>query len=42
VDTARNAGVLDVLVLRGEYEFEGLDASVKIRDLYGLRRILGL
>jgi phosphoglycolate phosphatase-like HAD superfamily hydrolase len=42
VDTARNAGVLDVLVLRGEYEFEGLDASVKISDLYGLKRVLGL
>jgi phosphoglycolate phosphatase-like HAD superfamily hydrolase len=42
VDAAKNAGVLDVLVLRGEYEFEGLDASVKISDLYGLRDVLGL
>lgn len=38
---AKNAGVLDVLVLRGEYEFEGIDASVKIRELYGLKDILG-
>jgi len=42
VDAARNAGVLDVLLDRGEYDFPDLEPSLRITELCGLAGILGL
>ncbi|MEK6952840.1 MAG: HAD-IA family hydrolase [Nanoarchaeota archaeon] len=38
--TARNAGVLDILIDRGEFPFNDLNASLKINSLYDLRKVL--
>lgn len=40
VNAAKNAGVLDVLILRGEHEPPPTPASVTITSLYGLRALL--
>jgi len=40
VRTARNADVFDVIVRRGEYEFTGMEPSLEIDSLFGLRGIL--
>ena len=39
---ARNAGVLDVLIDRKEYEYPGLEPSVRIESLYELKDYLDL
>jgi phosphoglycolate phosphatase-like HAD superfamily hydrolase len=41
IKTAKNANVLDVLLIRGEYEFQNVNPSIKINSLYDLREILG-
>ena len=40
VNTAKNAQVFDVLLIRGEYEFPDANPSLKIHSLYDLREIL--
>ncbi len=40
VGAAQNAGVLDVLILRGEHEPPDVDASMRIKTLYELRELL--
>jgi len=40
VDAARNAGVLDVLLDRGEYAFPDLEPSLRITELCGLAGLL--
>ena len=40
VETAKNAHVFDVLLLRGEYEFQDIKSSMKIYSLYELRNLL--
>lgn len=40
VECARNAGVLDVFIDRGEFEFEGLEPSITIKSLYELEGLL--
>ncbi len=40
VMAARNAGMLDVLIDRGDYQFLGLEASFRIESLYELRKLL--
>lgn len=42
IETARNAQVFDVLVVRGEHEFPELKPSLKINSLYELRRFISL
>ena len=38
--TARNAGVLDVLIDRNEHKFPGLEPTITINSLYELREII--
>lgn len=40
--TARNAGVFDILLDRGEHAFPGIKPSLTIHTLYDLRSLLGL
>lgn len=40
--SARNVGVVDILIDRKEYDFNGLSCSYKINSLYELREIIGL
>ena len=42
IGAARNAGVLDVLIDRGEYDFSDPDPTIRITSLYELRELLGL
>jgi phosphoglycolate phosphatase-like HAD superfamily hydrolase len=39
---AKNAGVLDVLVMRGEYDFQNINPSLRISSLYELRPLFGI
>jgi HAD superfamily hydrolase (TIGR01549 family) len=41
IECARNAGVLDVLIDRGEFKFEGLEPSMTIKSLYELEGLIG-
>jgi len=40
VQTARNAGVFDILIDRGEYSFPNTKPSLTIKSLYDLKRFL--
>jgi phosphoglycolate phosphatase len=40
METAQNAGVSDILLLRGEYDFGNIDCSLKISSLYALRELI--
>lgn len=40
--TARRAQVYDVLLVRGEHEFQDINPSLRIHSLYELRPLLGL
>lgn len=40
VIAAKRAGVLDIFIVRGEYEFEDITPSVKINSLYELAELL--
>jgi len=40
VETAKNAGVYDVLLVRGEHEFPEINPSLRIHSLYELRQLI--
>ena len=42
IEAAKNAGVFDILILRGEHDFCKLEPSLKINSLYELRKFLGI
>ena len=42
IQTARNAGVFDILIDRGEYKFPNTNPSMIIKSLYELKDFLGI